>query len=88
MLRFKYGKEDTQTVKILRHLKRYGAIMSIEAFELYYATRLSGIIYRLREEGFDIETRRVIHKRTSYGKYVLPKNDTNLKMFYKYRRLL
>jgi len=85
MLRFTYGT-NTQTVKILRHLKRFGAIMSVEAFELYYATRLSGIIYRLREEGFDIQTQRVIHKGTNYGKYILLKNDTNNKMFYKYRR--
>ena len=84
MLRFKYGK-DTQTVKILRHLKRYGAITSMEAFELYYTTRLSAIIFRLREEGFDIDTRRIQHKEANFGKYVLEVTQYNNQLFYDLR---
>jgi len=88
MLRFKYGK-DTQTVKILKHLKRYGNITSLDAFELYRVTRLSSIIHRLRHtEGFDIDMRRVQHKEANFGKYVLEDTQNNNQLFYDYRRVL
>ena len=87
MLRFKVGK-DTQTVKILRHLKKYGNITSLDAFELYRATRLSAIIFRLREEGFDIDTRRIQHKEANFGKYVLEDTQNNNQLLYDLRRLI
>ena len=37
-----------KTQAILNHLKNYKKITSMEAFELYGATRLSAIIYQLR----------------------------------------
>ena len=39
----------TQTDVILEHLKNYGTITSMEAFDLYGVTRLAAIIYRLRD---------------------------------------
>ena len=87
MLRFKVGK-DTQTVKILRHLKRYGSITSLDAFENYRATRLSAIIYRLREEGFDIDTRRIQQKEANFGKYELEDTQNNNQLLYDLRRLI
>ena len=87
MLRFKVGKE-TKTLKILRHLKKYGSITSLDAFENYRATRLSAIIYRLREEGFDIDTRRIQHKEANFGKYVLEDSQNNNQLLYDLRRLI
>lgn len=49
------GKTN-KTNEILRHLKRYGSITSMEAISMYGATRLSAIIYNLRRRGYDIET--------------------------------
>lgn len=45
----------TQKERILKHLQRK-PITSLVAFEKYGATRLSGIIFALREEGYDIGT--------------------------------
>lgn len=47
-------KYSGNTGRILQHLQQRGGITSVEAFELYGATRLSGIIYNLRQYGYDI----------------------------------
>lgn len=44
----------TQTQAIINHMREYGGITSKEAFENYGATRLSGIIYRLKHQGYTI----------------------------------
>ena len=46
-----------KTSEILRHLKEKGNITSMEAFELYGATRLSAIIFTLRKRGYDIQNK-------------------------------
>ena len=46
----------SQITDIIAHLRKYKSITSNEAIKRYGATRLSGIIYILREKGFDIET--------------------------------
>ena len=48
-----YGK----TAKVLTHLELHGSITSMEAFQEYNATRLSGIIYTLRKQGYNITTK-------------------------------
>lgn len=48
-------KKD-KTSAVLNHLKVRGSITSMEAFELYGATRLSAIIFSLRKKGYNIET--------------------------------
>tara|TARA_X000001036_G_scaffold427318_1_gene455768 strand:- start:316 stop:573 length:258 start_codon:yes stop_codon:yes gene_type:complete len=83
-----YTKKNTQTLKILRHLKTYGNITSLDAFEHYRATRLSAIIFRLREEGFDIDTKRIQHKEANFGKYVLEDTQNNNQLLYDLRRLI
>lgn len=45
-----------KTSEVLRHLKEKGSITSMEAFELYGATRLSAIIFNLRKRGYEIST--------------------------------
>lgn len=46
----------TETLMIEKHLEDKGSITSIEAIQLYGATRLSGIIYNLRKRGYVIDS--------------------------------
>ena len=65
-----------QRAEVLKHLNEKGSITSMEAFQLFGATRLSAIIFDLRKLGYPIETYDVVGK-TRYGdtcvyaKYVL-----------------
>lgn len=52
----KGGDYMTKKEKVKRHLLEHGSITSWEAIMKYNATRLSDIIFRLRKEGYDIET--------------------------------
>ena len=61
--------ESNLTQAIINHIKRFGSITSKEAFELYGATRLSGIIFNLKKMGWDIVTERE-QVPTRYGKNV------------------
>lgn len=49
--------KETKKSKVLKHLREKGSITSIQAFELYGATRLSGIIFDLKKEGYNIKTK-------------------------------
>lgn len=49
-------KERSKTQDILHHLQVHKSITSMEAINLYKATRLSGIIYALKKRGYVIET--------------------------------
>ena len=68
--------KTTKTSEVLKHLKVKGSITSLEAFELYGATRLSAIIFQLRKAGYNIKTDdatcidRYGHK-CNFAKYVL-----------------
>lgn len=54
---FRAMKKDTKTRRILQHLIDKESISSMEAFELYRATRLSAIIFALKHSyGIEIET--------------------------------
>lgn len=71
-------KKTNKTEKVLEHLQKNGTITSLEAIELYGATRLGDIIYRLRKKGFDIDTIELpfvdrYGTKSAYGKYVLNK---------------
>ena len=57
-------KITNQKQEVLRHIKRYGSITSMEAFEKYGITRLSALIYILRRE-YEIVT----IMRTSINRY-------------------
>ena len=69
-------KKTNKTEKVLEHLHTYGCITSLEAIEKYKATRLSDIIYRLRNRGVKIQTIDIPFvdsngTKSIYGKYVL-----------------
>lgn len=69
-------KKLNKTEKVLEHLKNNGCITSLEAIELYGATRLSSIIFSLRKRGYDIATISIpfvdrFGSKAVFGKYVL-----------------
>ena len=49
--------KKSQKDMILIHLQMYGTITSWEAIEKFRATRLSGIIFNLKEEGHNISSK-------------------------------
>lgn len=65
-----------KTQAVLNHMKENGSITSLEAIELYGATRLSAIIFNLRHRGYDIETQNEgcidrFGSAITYGRYFL-----------------
>tara|TARA_R100000081_G_scaffold82394_1_gene50129 strand:- start:205 stop:549 length:345 start_codon:yes stop_codon:yes gene_type:complete len=50
------GGRPSKTLYVLNHLKEHGKITSWEAIQLYRATRLSGIIFTLKQQGYAITT--------------------------------
>lgn len=69
-------KKISKTERVLNHLREHGSITSLEAIELYGATRLSAIIYNLRNRGYDIVTMNMpfvdrFGSKSIYGKYIL-----------------
>lgn len=73
------AKNKSQTSEIINLLRKQGYITSYEAIEKFGATRLSGIIFILRERGFGIETEMVRGKNryghiTNYAIYRLTKD--------------
>ena len=57
----------SQSDAILWHLKTYGTITSYEAIKEYGATRLSGIIFTHRKNGYNIYSL-PITKKTRFGR--------------------
>lgn len=53
-------------LRVLNHLKRYGSITSLVAFEDYGITRLASCINRLRNMGYNIDTV-MIDSENRYG---------------------
>ena len=70
-------KPTNKTAEVLRYLKKHkSGITSMEAIEMFGATRLSAIIFNLRKRGYDIETIKMetidrYGNLVQYGKYVL-----------------
>lgn len=56
----------THCERILRHLRDFGSITTLEAFRDYGITRLSGRIYDLRHAGYHI-TSTVTAGKNRYG---------------------
>lgn len=59
-------KEKSQIADIITHLRKYKTITSNEAIKKYGATRLSGIIFILKKQGFDIRTE-LVYGKNRYG---------------------
>lgn len=70
---------NSQISAVINHLRKYKTITSMEAIKKYGATRLSGIIFVLKERGFGISTELVVGvnrygNKTRYGIYHLDKD--------------
>ena len=64
-----------QTEKVLAHIKKYGSITSMDAFEYYKITRLSGRIKDLRDSGVNIVTDMETKNGSTYARYRLEDKD-------------
>lgn len=61
------GKSQLSQIAMVRkHLNKKGSITSWEAIKLFGCTRLSAVIYVLRNEGMKIKTEHVT-KKNRYG---------------------
>lgn len=60
---------DTQLQTVLAYLKEHKNITSWQAITEFRITRLSAIIYVLRDEGYNIATRMVSKGKTRWANY-------------------
>lgn len=69
-------KQLTKKETILQYLKKKGHINTVEAFNMYIL-RLSAIIFELKQDGWNIEAKKLIDKKTKktqpYATYFLKK---------------
>lgn len=61
----------TQQQKVLEHLQQNGSITSWEAIMKFHATRLSGIIFNLRKQGYLITSTMETNGDKHYARYTL-----------------
>ncbi len=61
----------SQKKQVLEHLKDRKSITSWEAIERYHATRLSAIIYDLKDDGHTIVSTRETDGKKWWAKYTL-----------------
>ena len=69
-------KRLTQYDRVLMYLQKNKTITSLQAIDLFGATRLSAIIYDLRNDGYDIATEietglNRFSEKTHFAKYIL-----------------
>lgn len=57
----------TQTEKVLDYMKRNGGITTMEAFSKLKITRLSGRIFDLKAEGYNIASETIVKKNKKTG---------------------
>jgi hypothetical protein len=70
--------KNTQKDRVLRHMQDYGSITSWDSFTEYGITRLSAIIFVLKEEGCKfteewITSKNRYNEKTQFKKYILVK---------------
>ena len=64
---------ETKISMIKSHLYEKGNISSLEAINLYNATRLSDIIFKLKKTGLDISTTPETYGKSRFVRYHLKK---------------
>lgn len=72
-------EKTNKTKEVLKHLEKKGSITNWDAIKLYGATRLSAIIFNLRERGYVIDSLWMedtdrYGNLSRYVKYVLKEN--------------
>jgi hypothetical protein len=68
---FILGDAMTKKDAVYMHLQKRKNITSWEAITLYRATRLADIVYKLKKQGFDIETVIVEKNGSRFAQYCL-----------------
>lgn len=68
----------SQKKRVLDYLGQYGSISSLEAFQELGVTRLSAVIFNLKEEGYEFDVTKAKGKnrfgeKTCYARYHLRK---------------
>ena len=66
----------TQVDRVLRHLQQYGSITSLESFREYGFTRLSAVIFILKEQNYEFDEEWITKpnrygEKTTFKKYIL-----------------
>ena len=74
------ASSTNKTKEVLKHLQTYGTITSMEAINLFSATRLSAIIFNLKKKGYNITsvdkvTTDKYGNRVPYSEYHLNNNQ-------------
>lgn len=64
---------ETKIKSIENHLIEHGSITSLEAIKLYWCTRLSAVIFRLKDKGMKIESVREKDDHSHWVRYKLIK---------------
>lgn len=72
----------SQNKMVLDYIREFGSITPIDAFRDLGITRLSAIVFRLREEGHDIDKsietgENRFGNRTRYARYSFGKDEIN-----------
>lgn len=62
---------DTKINKVINHLREYGSITSWEAINNYKATRLSAIVFLLKERGYTFNSVREKNGKSNWVRYYL-----------------
>jgi predicted fused transcriptional regulator/phosphomethylpyrimidine kinase len=62
---------ESQNKTILNHLKKHGYITAYLAVRLYGIFRLSGRIYDLKKQGFNIASKLEFNKSKHWARYFL-----------------
>lgn len=67
---------ESQTKIILERLQDGDKITALEAFQMCGSLRLSSIIFRLRERGYNIHTEMVTRNKKRIAEYSLIQKET------------
>lgn len=63
--------KPTKKQRVLEHLLKGGAITPLEALNMFGSLRLGAIIFELRQDGYNIDTKRVSNGRSCFARYRL-----------------
>jgi hypothetical protein len=70
----------SQIEQVLTYLKKGNSITSLEAIHKFRCTRLSAVIYSLREQGYTIIAQNLLGKNGKrYAEYTLIKENNNVR---------
>tara|TARA_Y100001963_G_scaffold27424_1_gene37350 strand:+ start:1766 stop:2020 length:255 start_codon:yes stop_codon:yes gene_type:complete len=72
--------KKSQKDSILNYLEEGNEITPIEALDRFGCFRLADVIFKLKQEGYDIQTKMVSNGSKKYASYRLMSNDGELNL--------